>query len=127
MIELFWEWHQQNQIHEADTQARSANRDARDAKHRARDLEGEIERMLLVNRALWELVRERLDLKDHHLLDKVNEIDLRDGTLDGRLRQSVPVCGKCGRSFSPRHLKCIYCGVPRQDRDPLDSTRGLVR
>lgn len=127
MIELFWEWHQQNKIHEADTQARSANRDARDAKDRARDLEAEIDRILLVNRALWELLSERLSLKDYHLLDKVNEIDLRDGKLDGRLRGTIPVCGKCGRSFSPRHLKCIYCGVPWQDRDPLDSSRGAVR
>ena len=45
------------------------------------------------------------------MIDKVNEIDLRDGKMDGRETADAPiVCEQCGRSDSRRHNHCFYCG-----------------
>ena len=44
------------------------------------------------------------------LADKIREIDLRDGQLDGKLAIAVD-CEGCGRALADRHIQCLYCGV----------------
>jgi len=70
-----------------------------------------IERLALICRALWELLCESSGFSEDMLLEKVKEIDLRDGTLDGRLRTPPKKCSQCGRTVSKRHRRCIYCGA----------------
>ena len=42
----------------------------------------------------------------------VNDIDLSDGKLDGKVRKTAVSCPKCGRTIARRFQKCIYCGQP---------------
>jgi hypothetical protein len=86
-------------------------------------LEISIDRLLLINRALWEIIQERFQLTEEILKDKVSEIDLRDGKLDGRLKKGVKKCDRCNRMLNPRHKTCIFCGYPVQDVDVFDEVK----
>ena len=74
-----------------------------------------IERLTLINLALWEIVRDSTNLTDDDLRRKIEEIDLRDGKLDGKLSAAPEGCSACGRKIGRRHQKCIYCGAPSTD------------
>ena len=39
------------------------------------------------------------------------EIDLRDGSADGRITRSVVKCPACGHASNSRRRHCIYCGT----------------
>lgn len=77
------------------------------------DLEQRLGRLTLICLALWSLVQEKTDLKEEDLLERVQQIDLLDGTADGRVTPQIAKCSQCGRVMNPRHQKCIYCGHPR--------------
>ncbi|MCA3006104.1 MAG: hypothetical protein IOD15_12205 [Phycisphaerales bacterium] len=74
------------------------------------ELEQRVDRLTLLNAALWELLRDRAKLTEADLVNKVQEIDLRDGRSDGRIRSTPKVCDACGRTISSRHQRCLYCG-----------------
>lgn len=76
-------------------------------------LEERLEKLALVNLAMWELLREKTKLTEEDLLLKVLEIDLRDGSEDAKVTRTVARCQSCGRAMSPRHTKCIYCGAEK--------------
>jgi hypothetical protein len=75
------------------------------------ELEHHIARLSLMNQALWELLRDRLNLSDEDLAAKVNEVDVRDGVKDGMITQGPLQCPRCGRISNSRHYKCLYCGL----------------
>ncbi len=74
-------------------------------------LREQVERITLLNQALWELVRERLQLSDADLEKSAQQVDLRDGVQDGRMSEHPLQCPKCGRVSNSRHKKCLYCGL----------------
>ena len=76
-----------------------------------RSLEFELERLRLLNQALWELIREKLGLQDMELENKAQEIDLRDGIPDQKISQIPLKCPRCGRTSSSKHWRCLYCGL----------------
>lgn len=83
-------------------------------------LRREVNRLLMITEALWEYIREREGLTDEHLVAKIDEIDLRDGALDGRVEKVPPVdCTACGRTLAKRQPVCIYCGTDAESRDPF--------
>lgn len=84
---------------------------AADTPGRIAELEEAVGRLMMVNRALWEIVRETHSFSDQILLEKIKEIDLRDGKLDGRL-DPVRKCSKCGKALHSKHSHCLFCGEP---------------
>lgn len=109
-MDFFWDLHQQRRI---DENARDAAR-GQAAADRARDevarLQDRVDRLVLCNMAMWTLLRDKLGLTDKQLEYRVRELDLSDGTLDGKMRPGAWDCPKCKRPNSPKHAKCIYCG-----------------
>jgi len=83
---------------------------ARPAKEQIRVLEANLAKVLMINEALWEILRDKLSLTDEDLNQKLYEIDMRDGVLDGKNQRGVSECPSCHRKVSPRHPACIYCG-----------------
>jgi hypothetical protein len=79
-----------------------------------RDLEAAVERLTLASMAMWKLLGERAALTDADLLAAIQEIDISDGRLDGRLRQRSRQCPACGRPNHPRRHLCLYCSGPLQ-------------
>jgi len=86
-----------------------------DYSRQIRELEHHVQRLQLLNQALWELLQERLDLTDEQLQQKAYDVDVRDGVEDGRMTQSAPLkCPECGRVSASKHWKCLYCGLEFQ-------------
>ena len=82
-------------------------------RDRNRLLERRLEKLSLVCQALWTLVRDRTGITEGDLLRRVQELDLSDGRLDGRIAEAA-VCAACGRTSSKRHARCLYCEAPRK-------------
>lgn len=76
------------------------------------DLERRTEALTLACQALWEILQEELNLSEAAILKKMQEVDLRDGALDGRMTTDVTACPSCRRSNKASRPHCIYCGEP---------------
>ena len=116
---MFWDLYQNWQIAETTTTASIAQSTARNAQtnvdglaRKVKHLEEQVERLTLGSMALAELLRDRLGVPQAEIEAKVQEIDLRDGKLDGKLSRPAPVCPGCQRTNSPQRSACLYCGKP---------------
>ena len=74
----------------------------------------------MITEALWTILKEQHGFDDADLIDRINEIDLRDGKLDGRVKEKEgPLsCPKCNRTLSRQRPTCLYCGTAIA-RDPF--------
>ena len=120
MFDLMWDLYQQQRIGEVEGKADAAAQKATDFQTRVRQLEDQVNRLTLVNHAVWSLLSEKLGLTEQQLLDRANEIDLRDGKLDGKVTRTPTACTKCHRTLHPRHNRCLYCGQPVAGRTVFD-------
>lgn len=121
MFDLLWDLHQGRRIGEAQDGANQAARKATDFQERVRFLEDRLDRMLLQNMAMWSLLRDTVGLTDQDLINRVQEIDLQDGTADGKVTRTAPTtCPRCQRAFSSRHQRCLYCGHQAPAKTPFD-------
>ena len=75
-------------------------------------LNARVEALTLACQAMWELLRDRTDLTDEDIQQRMHEVDLRDGRADGRLRGVAQDCEQCGRPANARRGYCMYCGEP---------------
>ncbi|MDP0490016.1 MAG: hypothetical protein Q7Q71_03055 [Verrucomicrobiota bacterium JB023] len=82
-------------------------------------LKKEIEELTLASQAMWELLSGHLGFTDEHLISKMNEIDLRDGQLDGKIADEIVTCPKCGQKVSTAKPNCVYCGTRVKGRHIL--------
>ena len=94
-----------------------ASRDAASAKsaaqaigQRAKVLEANLAKTLMICETLWELLRDEHGWTDQNLYKKLHEVDMRDGVLDGKNQRKAVKCPDCGHTVSARHPACIYCG-----------------
>ncbi|MHC4995335.1 MAG: hypothetical protein ACYTGQ_09815, partial [Planctomycetota bacterium] len=58
--------------------------EARRTKTDVKNLEDEVERLYMLTEAMWTMLKESGMFTDSDLVERVAEIDLRDGRLDGR-------------------------------------------
>jgi len=93
-------------------EAASAGNAARQARREAESVEEKLDRALIACEAMWSLLRDKLGVTDLELVDRINEIDLSDGTLDGKVRKTPVTCPKCQRTIARRFKRCVYCGQP---------------
>jgi hypothetical protein len=91
----------------ADAESKTRGLDSRVA-----DLEKRTDRLGLVCQALWELLRERTGMTEDEVLQRMHEIDLRDGVEDGRISGTKVQCESCGSTCNSAAARCIYCGHP---------------
>jgi wobble nucleotide-excising tRNase len=99
--------------------ARAASGRADRAAKEARALEKRIERLSLINRAMWELLRDATGATDDELKAKINEIDERDGVPDGKITPTRRECEHCGRPVAAQARHCVYCGKTCEPDDPF--------
>jgi len=76
------------------------------------DLGEKIDRLDLICRAMWELIRERSRLSEKSLLEKVEELGLLSQSLHSEIKNIPRKCSKCGRKVPRASKRCIYCGSP---------------
>ena len=82
-------------------------------QHEIEDLRRDVERLFLINEALWRIVRERLNCTDAELVQRIHEIDLEDGHLNGR-KGPTPArkCPQCEHILAKHRPTCVFCGKP---------------
>jgi len=86
---------------------------AREAKTEVEQLGASVERLMLLTEALWQLVKERTECTDDDLIQRIHDIDLEDGKLDGRKSKTPPrPCPHCQRILSKHRALCLFCGKP---------------
>ncbi len=97
----------------ADLKQLGEAKDAMEARIGVDKLKGDVERLMLITEALWELLREEHGCTDEQLIAKITEIDLRDGKLDGRVSTKAQprACPQCGRVIMRDRTQCAYCGA----------------
>lgn len=98
------------EVANANARAASAENKARTAEGDLRRLAARMDAIALTCQSMWELLRERTELTDDDLRTKMQEVDLRDGTADGRLKAVTVDCRECGRAVNSRRGTCLYCG-----------------
>lgn len=109
-MSLFWEFHQDARISGASSAAERADTKATEMERRLGELERRFDRLSLACQAMWELSRERAGFSESDLQRQMTEIDLRDGTRDGKIGHTVLVCPNCGNRSNSRRQQCIFCG-----------------
>ena len=116
LFEFIWDVSQEGRIRQAQETAHRSALDASQAQSSAQEsserLTETIERLGLVTQAMWELLRDRTELTEAQLADKVQEVDLRDGVADGRRGRQAVTCPTCKRPNRGARLRCLYCAAP---------------
>ena len=107
------------QIQRATSRASELGRDLAGAQRELERLQGTVDKLSLACAALWELLKERDGLADDALLQRILEIDLRDGVIDGRIHERPSECPQCGRKNGPRRTSCLYCASALPDGGPF--------
>ncbi len=77
---------------------------------KAESVEQRLDRALLTMEAMWTLLRERLQVTDEQLANRIVEVDESDGALDGRVRRPPRSCPHCKKTIPGRFSRCLYCG-----------------
>jgi len=73
-------------------------------------LEATVAKILMINEALWEIIRDKHGMTEEDLHNKIYEVDMRDGQADGKNQRKASKCPNCDHMVSSRHAACLYCG-----------------
>ena len=111
-MSIFWELHQHLKIHGAARSADQAYYKARTAMEEVLELRARCDKALLLCEAIWSFLQDELGVTEEQLMERIREIDLQDGTEDGKVRRPPESCAQCGRPVTRRHPRCLYCGAP---------------
>ena len=114
-----WAARQQSQASRAEMVAENASATAGKARSQVDLMQLDVERLLLITEALWTLMKEKHGYSDEQLIQTVQEIDMRDGRLDGKVAKQPPLkCANCGRTIPTKRTICMYCGAATAE-DPF--------
>lgn len=108
---IFWDVPMYAAVTSAERRATASEYTAQRAREEIRQLEARVDKLTMIAAAMWTILKETSNSSDDRLAHVVQQIDLSDGKLDGRVRQDARACPKCGRMVAPRHERCIYCGA----------------
>jgi len=89
--------------------SRAAGR-AGDLSMDVKDLCNRVDSLTLVSMALVELLKKETTLTDDVIRKKIEEIDLLDGKIDGKVARPPLDCPSCNRRNNARRTHCLYCG-----------------
>lgn len=111
MFDIFVDMHQYKKIGEAQSKAQSASDKVDSVNDYIKRLETQIDEQKLIIQALAEILVIKGVISKDDLLEKIKEVDVRDGRVDGKIgSNSNSKCDSCGRSYNVRINKCQYCG-----------------
>lgn len=84
-----------------------------DLMRRMERLEKRVERLCRIEKAIWEELREELELDEARVRERVQQATT----------SSAAPCPKCGRPIDRTQQICLYCGSERADAGLFD---GLI-
>lgn len=97
----------------AQTEGEMAARIATNVRTENEALRFDVEKLFMITQALWTLLQEQHGYTDDQLIQRVQEIDMQDGKLDGKVAKDKirPDCPQCGRKLMGKRPVCLYCGT----------------
>ncbi|MEM6583033.1 MAG: hypothetical protein AAF699_17270 [Pseudomonadota bacterium] len=108
----FWNYFQQRQIRDGQVRADYASIDAKKANSSIAELEEKVDRLSLLCHALFEELQQATGLTEEQLRERITQIDLRDGKLDGKFKpETGNVCPECGHKNKSSRSNCYWCGA----------------
>ena len=110
-MDLLIDLYQQGRIAQAQSKAESAVDRTKRLQEEVADLKRKADALTIACQSLWEIVRTRLSLDEQMMLAKMQEIDLRDGKLDGKIATKRISCPSCSRPNNTKRQSCLYCGT----------------
>jgi hypothetical protein len=102
--------YQQSKLGEASAAAEQALSKVRSNQDEIARINARIEKLALTCQALYEILRDKTDVKDADVVAKMDEIDARDGKANGKMNQQVLDCPGCGQKTNSRRSTCVICG-----------------
>ena len=122
MIDLFWEVRRGERLSEFPVGGATAPGPSREGSVEGRldRLTQTVEKLTLINLAMWSLIQDKTDLTEDDLIARVKEIDAEDGTVDGKVTKGMVPCPQCKRPFSQQHARCLYCGYAETVNSAFD-------
>lgn len=115
-----WNIWQEMRLDENRRRQNSVERDIRRSGGNFSDLQRQVDKMALVNQALYELLRDRTGITDEDLRRKISEVDKRDGAEDGTVKAAPLRCPKCGGAVTVGALSCQTCGATVAPKYPYE-------
>lgn len=118
-MDPFREFYQYRRIADANTTAQRSEQKAFEAQVSVERLEAQVQRLTLINQAIWSLLREATGLTDEHLTCRVQELEAAHlGATAGATGPQH--CPQCGKTLSQKHHRCLFCGyqAPATDGFP---------
>ena len=97
----------------AHTAGEMASRAAAKVRTQNESIQFDVEKLFMITQALWSLLQDQHGYSDEDLIQRVQEVDLQDGRLDGKVAKSKirPDCPECGRKLMGNRPICLYCGT----------------
>jgi chromosome segregation ATPase len=120
-MDFLFDIYQQGKITEAQQQAEKAANKADRFADEIKSLERRLDRLTLATQALWEMLRDAGHHSEGELVAKMQDIVLRDGSVDGKISRTTKVCSRCGRNSNSKRLECLYCGEPLGNPNLFDA------
>jgi len=112
--------HQMARANQAQSAGERASRTATEVRTQNEAITCDVEKLFMITEALWAILKEQHGYTDENLGQMIQDIDLRDGKLDGKVaKQQNPSCPQCGRTLMGKHSVCLYCGTAVA-RDPFE-------
>ena len=75
------------------------------------ELRHRVELLTIACQALWEIVQQQTGMTELAMLQKMQEVDGRDGRLDGKVTTGTQICPVCSRPNNATSSNCMYCGA----------------
>jgi len=116
---MLWDLFQQQKIEQNAREISDAQRKVRGVSDTASSVSDRMDRIALVTNAVWELLKERTGASDRDLLAKIEEVDGRDGSKDGKVSSVMKTCLGCSRKISTRNKLCVFCGAENRHYSPF--------
>lgn len=105
-----WNYFQAMQISSSNRVANNADIKSNRNIKEIRVLEEKIDALALITHSMWELLEEKTNVTVKELETKIEQIDLRDGKLDGKKSEYVAICPDCGHKVNKGRTNCFWCG-----------------
>ena len=110
MYNFIWNLSQEQRLNGLNSATRGIQNQAERARQDVRDNDSRIDRLALVCEAMWSLIQECTDLTEKDLAQRVTDLDLKDGQLDGKFVKDIVNCDECGAAISHKYQRCLFCG-----------------
>jgi hypothetical protein len=111
-VSMLWDLLQQTQISSAQRSANEASLKASITEINILELQGQVQTLALASQAMWELLSHQFGITETDLLNKMSEIDMRDGVADGKVSvKSLSKCPDCGKDVKKIRPNCYWCGA----------------